>query len=102
MASDGYEVTFGDLDQVAGVYKAQGDALRQALERFVSAANIPPSAFGNLPESGELASQYKQFLSEVMRDMTHLYEGLLTGAAKLHVNAAKYRAAEQASTVRLS
>jgi uncharacterized protein YukE len=99
VASEGYEVMTGDLNQAASMYRSQGEALREALARFESATGIPASAFGNLPESGDLASEYKQFIARVTEDMTSLSQGLLTGGAKLRVNAAQYQAAEQANTI---
>lgn len=100
MASGGYEVTFSELNNAAAEYKAQGDAVRESLDRFRSAADLPDSAFGNLPQSKNLALQYQQFLSQVTADMTKLYETLLTGAVKLAASAANYRAAERANTIR--
>jgi uncharacterized protein YukE len=100
VASGGFEVTFSKLDAAAAAYKAQGDAVRQALARFESAASLANSAFGNLPQSKQLASQYQQFLSQVTRDVTKLSETLLTGAAKLAASSVNYRAAERASTIR--
>jgi uncharacterized protein YukE len=100
VASGGYEVTFSKLDEAAAAYKAQGDAVRQALARFESAADLASSAFGNLPQSGQLASQYQQFLSQVRRDVTKLSETLLAGAVRLAASSANYRAAERASTIR--
>jgi uncharacterized protein YukE len=100
VADGGYEVTFSKLDEAAAAYRAQGDAVRQALARFESAATLANSAFGNLPESGQLASQYQQFLGQVTRDVTKLSETLLAGAARLAASAANYRAAERASTIR--
>jgi uncharacterized protein YukE len=100
VASGGFEVTFSKLDGAAAAYKTQGDDVRQALERFESAASLASSAFGNLPQSKQLASQYQQFLSQVTRDVTKISETLLAGAAKLAASAANYRAAEQANTVR--
>jgi uncharacterized protein YukE len=100
VASGGYEVTFSKLEEAAAAYKAQGDAVRQALARFESAASLAKSAFGNLPQSGQLASQYQQFLGQVTSDVTKLSETLLTGAVKLAASSANYRAADQASTIR--
>jgi ABC-type transporter Mla subunit MlaD len=99
VASGGFEVTFSKLDEAAGAYQAQGDAVRRALAQFESAASLADSAFGNLPQSKQLASQYEQFLSQVTRDVTKLSETLLAGAAKLAASSANYRAAERANMV---
>lgn len=95
MASGGYEVTVGELAEASGTYHAEGDDVRQALARFRAAAALPDSAFGNLPQSASMASQYQEFLEHVTQDLTRMSEALLTGSAKLAGNAAAYRRAEQ-------
>jgi uncharacterized protein YukE len=95
VASGGFEVTTSDLDQAAGEFKDQGTAILQAAQQFHSAAALPDSAFGNLPQSKTMASQYQQFFNQVCNDMIKLAEALETGTAKLALNAALYRAADQ-------
>lgn len=100
MASEGFEVTFSELDEVAAAYETEAQVVQQALEQFQSAADLPASAFGNLPQSPTLASQYQQCFGEVVADITKLHDTLKEGAAKLTASAANYRAADRASTIR--
>ena len=100
MASGGYEVTTSELDRAAGAYQTQGDAIWRALERFEHATDLPDSAFGNLPQSKQLAARYQEVRGEVTNDMTKLFKALLAGYANLTMNAANYRAAEHVNTIR--
>lgn len=96
-ASGGYEVAIQHLQEAARGYQAQMDAIQQAAAKFKAAANLPASAFGNLPQSGKLASEYQKFFSQVNGDMTKLWESIMSGALTLAVNAAAYEAAEKAN-----
>jgi uncharacterized protein YukE len=96
----GFEVTPTELDNVADEYKKQVDAVRQALARFQQATDLPDSAFGNLPQSAQLAKQYHQVTGQVTNDMTKLWKALMTGYANLAASAANYRKAEHLNTIR--
>jgi uncharacterized protein YukE len=100
VASGGFQVTPNELDEVAEAYKAQGDAAWQALDRFQQATDLPDSAFGNLPQSKQLAAQYQEMRGQVTDDMTKLFKALLTGYANLAASAANYRTADHLSTIR--
>lgn len=100
MASGGFKVTPGELDKAADAYKAQADDLWQALGRFERATDLPDSAFGNLPQSKQLAAQYQEVTGQVKKDMTKLFKALLSGYTNLTVSAANYRAADHISTIR--
>lgn len=95
MTDGGYEVTVSELVEVARQYKARAEAIGQALARFRAAASLPDSAFGNLPESKSLASQYQEFCSRVTQDTAKVSDGLLSGVLKLALNAVTYSAADQ-------
>ncbi len=95
MTGGGYEVTVSELVDMAREYKARAEAIGHSLERFRAAAGVPDSAFGNLPDSKNLASQYQEFYSRVMQDTTKVSEALLTGAVKLAQTAVTYRVADQ-------
>lgn len=95
MSGGGYEVAIAQLEDAARGYKAQMDAIQQAQARFKSAADLPPSAFGNLPQSATLASEYQKFFSQVSSDMTQLWESVLSGALTLALNALAYETAEK-------
>lgn len=95
MSSGGYEVAIADLEQAARAYRAQMEAIRQAQATFKSGADLPASAFGNLPQSATLASEYQKFFSQVSSDMTKLWESVLSGALTLALSALAYQAAEQ-------
>jgi hypothetical protein len=97
---NGYQVTADDLGTVATAHKDQADNLRQALLQFKSVANLPASAFGNLPASGKMAAQYQKFYSQVVQDMTNLYVSELVVVAKLLLSKLNYEAAEHANTIR--
>lgn len=100
MASGGFEVTPSELDSAADEYKRQVDTVRQALARFQNATDLPDSAFGNLPQSKQLAAQYHEVTGQVTSDITKLWKALLTGYANLAMSAANYRTAEHLSTIR--
>lgn len=93
--SGGYEVVIQHLEDAAKGYQAQMDNLQQAAAKFTSAANLPASAFGNLPQSGKLASEYQKFYDQVNSDVTKLWESVLSGALTLALNAVAYQAAEK-------
>lgn len=95
MPRGGYEVAIQDLEDAARGYKAQMDAIQQAQAKFKSAADLPASAFGNLPQSATLASEYRTFFSQVSSDMTKLWESVLSGALTLALNALAYETAEK-------
>ena len=97
MASGGFEVAPSKLDGAATVYQQQAEAVRIALAAFQAKADLPPSAFGKLPESGQLASEYQTFLRRVVQDVTQLYQELHGGAIKLQLSAAEYKAADRAA-----
>lgn len=97
-ASGGYEVTFSELEKAAAAYKAQGAVVQKALSQFEGVANLPASAFGNLPASAQMATEYSKFFTEVTQDLAKLATTLLQGSAKLTQSAANYKAAETAST----
>jgi len=99
VASGGFEVAPSKLDSTATAYLQQAEAVRNALAVFRAKADLPSSAFGKLPESAQLASEYQTFLRRVVQDVTQLYEALNGGAIKLHVSAAEYRAADRAAAV---
>jgi uncharacterized protein YukE len=98
VASDGYEVTVSDLDNASAAFKPEGNAALQARTEFQAAADLPDSAFGNMPGSATIASQYQEFFDQVMGDLTKVSEALQAGAETLSANAARYRAADQAVT----
>lgn len=95
MASGGYEVTFSDLMKAAVAYEDHGRDVKQALARFRSAADLPGSAFGNLAESGKMASGYEEFLGQTTQDITKLCESLVNGAVNLAGTAGRYWATEE-------
>jgi hypothetical protein len=95
----GYQVELEALDKAAAAYKAQGAAVERYLEEFLSKASIPDSAFGNLPQSAQLASQYRAFLDQVRSDITKLSQSLNGGGERMSASAANYRSAESASTI---
>lgn len=98
MASGGFEVAPSKLDSTATAYQQQAEAVRNALAVFQAKASLPPSAFGKLPESAQLASEYQTFLRRVVQDLTQLHDTLSGGAIKLHLSAAEYRRADRAAT----
>jgi uncharacterized protein YukE len=98
VASGGFEVAPSKLDSAATVYREQAEAVRNALAAFQAKADLPASAFGKLPESAQLASEYQTFLRRVVQDVTQLYEALNGGAIKLQLSAAEYKAADRAAT----
>lgn len=95
MSSGGYEVAIADLEKAARAYRAQMEAIRQAQAAFKSGADLPASAFGRLPQSATLASEYQKFFSQVGSDMTKLWESVLSGALTLALSALAYETAEQ-------
>lgn len=95
VTAGGYEVTFSELIAAAGDYRARAEAIGQALARFSAATGLPDSAFGNLSGSGSMASQYREFRSQVTQDATKAADSLLTGAAALAETAIRYRVADQ-------
>jgi uncharacterized protein YukE len=99
VASGGFEVAPSKLDSTAATYRQQAEVVRNALAAFQAKADLPPSAFGRLPESAQLASEYQTFLRRVVQDVTQLHEALSGGAIKLHLSAAEYRAADRAAAV---
>jgi uncharacterized protein YukE len=98
VVSDGYEVTVSDLDDASAAFKPEGDAALQARTQFQAAADLPDSAFGNVPGSATMASQYQEFFDQVTQDIAKVSEALEAGAKTLSANAARYRAADQAVT----
>jgi hypothetical protein len=94
MPSDGYQVMLGELRDAAAAYKAQGEAVRQALARFEPAFRLPDTVFGNVPNSRTLASQCQEALERIRSDLTRMQEGLATGAVKLAASAETYKAAD--------
>lgn len=88
-------VKFEELQKAAAAYKTEGGDVQEALTKFEAAANLPASAFGNLPESKQLASQYETFYKQVVGDMTKLAKSLPEGAASLAASAALYHRAEE-------
>jgi uncharacterized protein YukE len=95
VASGGFTVIPSELIKTAARYQTEGDDVGQAQVRFRAAASLPDSAFGNLPQSKALASQYQQFFDQVTRDVTKLRQALHNGAVNLAGNAVGYMAAEQ-------
>lgn len=95
MRSGGYEVAIQHLEEAARGYEAQMEAIKQAQARFRAAADLHASAFGNLPQSAKLASQYQAFFSQVSGDMTKLWESLMSGALTLALTAIAYETAEK-------
>jgi uncharacterized protein YukE len=95
----GYEVELEALEKAAAAYTRQGSAVHQYLEEFLSKANLPDKAFGNLPQCGQLAAQYQKFLEQVRTDMGKLSESLTSGGKRMGASAANYRNAESASTI---
>jgi uncharacterized protein YukE len=88
-------VKFQELQNASDAYKAEGGAVKQALAAFEAAANLQPSAFGNLPESSQLVQQYAKFYKQVVGDMTTLSKALPDGAASLAASAIVYHNAEK-------
>jgi len=97
--ADGFEVKITALDDAEATYKAQGSAVTSYQGEFRSGASLPASAFGNLPQSGQLATQYEAFFKRVLNDMSTLSKALGDGGTKLAVAAKNYRKAERASTI---
>lgn len=95
MRSGGYEVAIAHLEDAARSYEAQMEVIKQAQARFKAAADLHASAFGNLPQSANLASQYQKFFSQVSGDMTKLWESLMSGALTLALTAIAYETAEK-------
>jgi len=94
MADNGYQVMPSELRDAAVAYKAQGEAVLQALARFRSAWRLPEGAFGNVPNAKALASQCQEAFDRIGGDLTKMQEGLLTGAVKLAASAEAYQAAD--------
>lgn len=88
-------VKFQELQNASAAYKAEGGNVKQALAAFEAAADLPPSAFGNLPESSDLASQYGKFYKQIVSDMAKLSTALPDGAASLAASALVYQNAEK-------
>jgi uncharacterized protein YukE len=88
-------VKFRELQNAAAAYNAEGADVKQALAAFKEAAKLPPSAFGNLPESSDLASQYAAFYNQIVSDMTKLSTALPEGAVSLAASAVVYQNAEK-------
>jgi hypothetical protein len=95
VAGEGFEVTFNDLFGGADEFKAQGESILSARLAYRSGAELPDSAFGNLPSSKTIASQYQEVYKQVSDDMTRLSTALLDGTAKLALSATLYKAAEE-------
>jgi hypothetical protein len=96
----GYEVELDALEKAAAAYKAQGSAVGRYLEQFTARATLPAKAFGNLPQSAQLAEQYARFFGQVVSDMGTLRESLSGGGGRLGAAAANYRSAESANILR--
>lgn len=92
MASGGFTVTPSQLYRASGDFKDGGEAILAARKLFAAAA-LPESAFGNLPQSKQIASQYERFVRQVGDDLAKLAEALLDGTAKLALSATLYRVA---------
>jgi uncharacterized protein YukE len=88
------QVKFQELQNAASAYKAEGDDVKKALAAFEQAANLPASAFGNLAQSGNLASEYERFYNQVVSDVAKLAKTLPEGGAKLAASAIVYHNAE--------
>lgn len=97
--SDGFEVTPQELHTTAAAYGTQSDAVQQALAKFEAVTNLPASAFGNLPNSGQFASQFESFGKQVKADMEALIKSLTAGDKKLTTNAVNYQTTERRNTV---
>lgn len=98
--SAGFKVTPGELHNTAAAYQAQMAAVQQALATFKAKADLPASAFGNLPNSPQMASQFKTFYDQIVSDMTALANSLKAGGHKLAVNATNYQTTEHRNTIR--
>lgn len=97
--SDGFEVTPQDLHTTAAAYGSQSDVVTQALAKFEAVTNLPDSAFGNLPNSAQFASQFKTFGKQVKADMEALIKSLAAGDKKLTTNAVNYTTTEHRNTI---
>jgi uncharacterized protein YukE len=97
--SDGFEVTPQELHNTAAVYGTQSGAVTKALAAFEAATNLPDSAFGNLPNSAQFATQFKNFEKQVKADMQALINSLAAGDKKLTTNAQNYTTTEHRNTV---
>lgn len=95
----GYEVKISVLDDAQTAYHAQGSEVFGHRGQFESAANLPASAFGMLPQSASLAEQYSAFFEQVVHDMASLSQALTHGAKRLGVTAKNYRDAESANII---
>lgn len=97
--SDGFEVTPPELHNTAAVYGTQSEAVKQALATFEAGTNLPESAFGNLPNSSQFATQFANFGKQVKADMQALVNSLAAGDKKLTANALNYQITEHKNTV---
>lgn len=97
---EGFEVTPQELHNTAAAYGTQSDVVQQALAKFEAETNLPDSAFGNLPNSAQFASQFNTFGKQVKADMETLVKSLAAGDKKLATNALNYQTTEHRNTVR--
>jgi hypothetical protein len=96
---EGYEVELDALDRASTAYHGQGDVVQAHLEEFRSKATLDTKAFGNLPQSAQLAEQYHTFFGQIMGDVTKLSASLHEGGTRMSTSADNYRKADAASTI---
>jgi uncharacterized protein YukE len=96
VASDGFEVLTGALLEASPKYRAASASLAQCLAQFKSASALDDSVWGRVPGAAIMSSQYEEFRSQVIKDLTSMYKALVTGAVNLASSAASYRAADAA------
>jgi hypothetical protein len=96
---EGYEVQLEALDRASAAYHSQASVVNGYREGYLSKATLDDKAFGNLPQSAQLAEQYKRFFDRVQTDVKTLSASLADGGSKLSTSADNYRKAESASTI---
>jgi hypothetical protein len=96
---EGYEVELDALDRASAVYHSQASVVKGHADEFRSKAALPAKAFGNLPESANLAETTQKVFDRVLGDIHTLAETLATGGERFSTSAANYRKAESASTI---
>jgi uncharacterized protein YukE len=97
----GYQVSVDEILNGAKAYKEQGEAVHQLLQHWQKVADLPSGTFGNLAVSGQMASGYEKFFSQVTKEITTLYQALQKGSESLVKSAASYWATEQMLTAYL-
>lgn len=103
--SNGYKVDPGALRLAGYVFEQQSQQVGAYSAKFVAAAALPDSAFGNLAESYKIANQFQDFFHHTVEDLKALKLSMANpappyGAAeRLRGTADNYEAAERANTL---